>query len=56
MNIAEVRAKFPQYADMSDNDLAAALHRKYYSDMPPAEFAAKIGLNVTKPAQGTCAT
>ena len=30
---------------MSDDALAAALHRKYYSDIPPAEFAAKIGLN-----------
>lgn len=46
MDIAEVRRKFPQYSDMSDDELAVALHRKYYSDIPPAEFAAKIGLNV----------
>lgn len=40
----EVRAKFPQYNDMSDQDLAAALHRKFYSDMPFNEFSAKVGL------------
>lgn len=40
----EVRAKFPQYNDMSDDQLAAALHRKFYSDMPFEDFAAKVGL------------
>lgn len=40
----EVRAKFPQYNDMSDKQLATALHRKFYSDMPFDEFAAKVGL------------
>jgi hypothetical protein len=42
-SIAEVRAKFPQYADLSDADLAGALHKKFYADMPQAEFYAKIG-------------
>lgn len=42
--IAEVRQKYPQYQDMSDADLAGALHRKYYSDMPVEQFNAKIGL------------
>lgn len=40
----EVRAKFPQYNDMSDEQLATALHRKFYSDMPFEQFAAKVGL------------
>lgn len=39
----EIRAKFPQYDDMSDSDLAEGLHKKYYSDMPFGEFAGKIG-------------
>ena len=42
--IAEIRAQYPQYSDMSDADLAGALHTKFYSDMPVAEFNAKIGL------------
>lgn len=41
--IPEIRAKFPQYNDMSDDDLAEGLHKKYYSDMPFGEFAGKIG-------------
>ncbi len=43
--IAEVRQKYPQYSDMSDGDLAGALHAKYYSDMPRAEFDKKVGLS-----------
>lgn len=42
--IAEVRQKYPQYDDMSDAQLAGALHQKYYSDMPVEEFNQKIGL------------
>lgn len=40
----EVRAKFPQYNDMTDEQLATALHRKFYSDMPFDKFAASVGL------------
>lgn len=43
--IADVRQKYPQYQDMSDTDLASAIHRKFYSDMPEADFNAKIGLS-----------
>ncbi len=48
--IAEVRAKYPQYEDLSDEALAGALHKKFYSDMPEADFKAKIGLSVEEPA------
>jgi len=44
MNIQEVRAKFPQYNDMSDQQLADALHAKYYSDMPKDKFYEKVGM------------
>lgn len=44
MTMKDVRAKFPQYNDMSDSHLATALHKKYYSDVPFAEFSQKIGL------------
>lgn len=47
--IAEVREKFPQYSDMSDAALADALHKKFYSDIPKADFFSRIGL--TAPAQ-----
>lgn len=42
--IAEIRAKYPQYNDLSDQALADALYAKHYSDMPRAEFDEKIGL------------
>ncbi len=42
--IAEVRAQYPQYDDMNDEELAGALHKKFYSDMPRDTFNDKIGL------------
>lgn len=44
ISIGEVRAKFPQYNDLSDQQLADGLHRKYYPDMDRAEFDRRIGL------------
>jgi hypothetical protein len=42
--LAEIRQQYPQYQDMPDAVLADKLHQKFYSDMPRAEFDAKIGL------------
>lgn len=47
--IAEVREKYPQYSDMSDTALADALHQKFYSDLPKADFYQKIGLATQQP-------
>jgi hypothetical protein len=49
MNIAEIREKYPQYADLSDDQLAQGLHKKYYSDMPFSDFASKIGMGSAAP-------
>jgi hypothetical protein len=46
--LAEVREQYPQYADLSDEQLAQGLHRKYYSDIPYNEFAGKLGLAASK--------
>jgi len=46
--IAEIRAQYPQYSDMSDTALADALYKKFYSDLPRADFDAKIGLQVPR--------
>ena len=43
MNISEVRSKFPQYKDLSDKQLADALHEKFYSDIPLPEFYEQVG-------------
>lgn len=51
-SIAEVRAKYPQYKDLSDQQLADGMHKKFYSDMPKDEFYAKIGLSVEPEGSG----
>lgn len=50
MNIQEFRQQYPQYQDMSDDQLASSLHAKFYSDMPYADFAAKIGVQAKRPS------
>jgi hypothetical protein len=47
--LAEIRQQFPQYDDLSDEQLADGLHRKFYSDLPKDEFLAKIGVASTDP-------
>lgn len=54
-SIAEIRQQFPQYGDMSDQQLVDALYSKHYADMPRDQFDAKIGLSPTvanMPQQG----
>ena len=48
--LAEFRSKYPQYNDLSDRQLADALHAKHYSDIPKDEFDRRIGLPPAKPA------
>lgn len=43
--IAEIRAQYPQYEDLSDAKLADGIYQKFYSDLPRAQFDSKIGLN-----------
>jgi hypothetical protein len=42
--LEKFRQQYPDYADMSDADLAQALHTKFYSDIPYERFAGQIGL------------
>lgn len=43
--LAEVRASHPEYDDLSDEALAASLHKKFYSDMNEADFYKKISFD-----------
>lgn len=45
MGIEQIRAQYPQYDDLSDMELARALHSRFYSDMEFGDFAGQIGLN-----------
>ncbi len=40
----EIRKKYPQYQDMPDAELADAIHKKFYADMPREQFNAKVGI------------
>lgn len=42
--LADIRRQYPQYDDLSDDDLADALHGRFYSDMPREQFNERIGL------------
>lgn len=55
--IAEFRKKYPEYADMSDTELADALYRKFYSDMSRQEYDLAVGVSsgLQKPAAGNVA-
>ena len=48
ITIAEVRQKYPEYSDLSDEQLLQGLHSKFYSDIPYQEFASNI--SITTPA------
>lgn len=45
MNLTQIREKYPQYNDLSDEALAKGFHKKFYSDMPFDAFSKKIGFN-----------
>lgn len=45
ITIKDVRQKYPDYEDLSDQELADKLHSKYYSDLPKEDFYRNIGLN-----------
>lgn len=42
--IQEIRAKYPQYSDLSDEELLTKFHARYYSDMPLDSFRTKVGI------------
>lgn len=47
--LADFRQQHPEYNDMPDQQLATALHNKYYSDIPVDKYFQKLGLSM-KPA------
>lgn len=47
--LSDIRSKYPEYNYLSDNELADAMHRKFYSDMPREEFDRRVGLPKPNP-------
>ncbi len=48
MKLQEMRQKYPEYNDLSDEQLADSYHKKYYSDIPKEDFYSKIGFKKNK--------
>jgi hypothetical protein len=48
--IQDVRQRFPQYDDLSDEQLLTGVHRKFYSDMPFGQFMSNF--TTTAPTEG----
>lgn len=44
MTLVEIRQKYPEYDSKSDEELAEAIHSKYYSGLPKEKVYEKLGL------------
>jgi len=42
MNLSEIRKQYPDYDNLSDDQLARGFHQKFYTDMPWNDFKKKI--------------
>lgn len=51
-SIADIRQQYPQYSDMSDQQLADGFHNKYYSDIPKDQFYQSLGVSSAPQEQG----
>lgn len=52
IKIADIRAKFPMYADLSDDDLLIGIRKKFYADIPMSEFSKRIEYTPVDPTEG----
>lgn len=46
MLLTDFRKQYPQYDDLTDQQLAQGLHRQFYSDIPFDQFASQVGLGM----------
>jgi hypothetical protein len=42
IKLSTIRSQFPMYGDLNDDQLLIALRKKFYSDIPPAQFYNRI--------------
>src|ERR1700722_8415781 len=50
VTIQQIREKYPDYNDLSDQQLLDSLHSKHYSDMPKEDFYSKVGFSAKEPS------
>lgn len=53
IKVSEIRAKFPMYADLSDDQLLSGIRQKFYADIPPQKFSAMIEYDTQREALGS---
>lgn len=58
VKLSEIRAQFPMYDQVPDEQLLIGLHRKFYADLPFAKFAQAIEYDTQKadPTEGMSTT
>jgi hypothetical protein len=52
VKLSAIRAQFPMYADLSDDQLLSGVRQKFYADIPPARFAAMVDYDTQREALG----
>lgn len=50
--MSDIRAQFPMYADVPDDQLLVGIRRKYYSDIPADKFASMIDYDTERQRLG----
>ena len=48
ISVSEIRAKFPMYGDLSDDQLIGAIRKKFYSDIPIQQFVKFINYDTDR--------
>lgn len=52
IKLSEIRAKFPMYSDLSDEQLIGGIRNKFYSDIPMGKFAGMIDYDTQREKLG----
>ena len=50
MTLQEFRKRYPQYDDLNDQELANAIHGKFYSDLPKDQVFSALGFRAAAPS------
>jgi outer membrane murein-binding lipoprotein Lpp len=50
IKVSEIRAKFPMYQDLSDDQLISGIRSKFYSDIPIGKFASMVEYDTQREA------
>lgn len=48
IKVSEIRSKFPMYGDVSDENLVLAVRKKFYDDIPLAQFVSSIDFDTDR--------